>query len=338
MESVKYIDFWFKPETNTYSCLLNIDNLSIYTLENGKISVQSEGSNISTEDSYIPHIDNHIAIKVEDTESFLYLNGNKSNSSLAKTFSNEGLYRVGNGCIDTQALAETSVSNLRVSQDENIDVYSVFNIKDREYIFKPVFTAKLHNPSSFSSVESRSIYVREENIPTSNYVQNLNIGDTISIEEVIGDKEYVLEGEVIAINKDTGLVEVKEWSGEFPTEGLTENANVYKWQREYISLKEYITLQENQATLFLNGESALNLRDVELITPVKESEYTSYFESVDSPYLQYKIIFTSKTTHFSPYLSGVNISYSSAGPAMDQIMRHGQWFNNGEKQPYWWAK
>lgn len=338
VENINYLDFWFKPETNMNSCMLNIGDLSIYTTQDGKVLVEDKSKNILSEDSYILNTDNHVALKVEGSNIQLYLNGNKSNSQISNMLSNSGDYSIGEGCSDEQVVNNNSVVNVRISEEENIDVYSVYRKNDRIYTYKPSFKATLENPSSFSSTDIKNIYIREEGSTSSNYVQNLSVGETIVLDEEIGAQKFILEGEILAINKVTGLIEVKEWMGEFPTEGFSEKVKVYKLQREYIPLKSYIGAQKEFTSLFLYGQNLGEIKNIELITPIKESEYSAFSGSVENQFLQYKFIFTTKFSYLTPYLSSVNINYVSGGPNIDQIMRHGKWFNDGEKQPFWWAK
>lgn len=338
VENLKYTDLWFKPETNSYSCLLRIGDISIYSTQEGKVSVENQNKEILSDDSYIQNIDNHVALKVEDGTIYVYLNGNKSSSQIPSLFNNEGDYNIGMGCSDEQAANNSTIKNVRISEDENVDVYSVFSVSNRRYTFKPSFIAKLQNPSTFSSLENKSIYIREEGSISSNYVQNLYIDETIVLEEEIEGKKYILEGEVTLINRVTGLLEIKDWVGEFPSGGFSENVKVYKWQREYIPIKLYIDNETNLEKLFLFGQDSSRIKDIQFVSPIKENEYSAFSGSVENPYLQYKFIFTTKLPYLTAYLSSVNINYISAGPSMDQIMRHGKWFNDGVKQPFWWAK
>jgi len=338
VENLKYTDFWFKPETNSYSCLLRIGEISIYSTQEGKISVENQSKKILSDDSYIQNVDNHVALKVQEGEISIYLNGNKSISQLPSLLNNEGDYSIGIGCSDEQASNNSTIKNVRISEDENIDVYSVFSLNNRKYTFKPSFIAKLQNPSTFSSLDNKNIYIREEGSMSSNYVQNLHIGETIVLEEEIDDKKYILEGEISQINKVTGLLEIKNWVGEFPLGGFTENVKVYKWQREYIPIQLYIDNKTSIPTLFLFGQDSSRMKDIQLISPIKEKEYSVFSANVENPYLQYKFIFTTKLSYLTPYLSSVNINYISAGPSMDQIMRHGKWFNDGIEESFWWVK
>lgn len=201
------------------------------------------------------------------------------------------------------------------------------SIKENKYTIKPVFIATLNK--TFLSTEEKEIYVKEEG-SISDYIQNLNIGDTVVVQETINDEKYTLEGEVLSVNKATGLLGVKEWIGNMPKEGFSSNAKVYKWQKEYISLNNY-----NLQTIYLSIDSTQSIKDITLYSAYEDS---APVEDLEIQFIQYKYIYTTSKPYLTPHLSSVNINYSSAGPNMDQIMRHGKWFNEEGKQSFWWAR
>jgi hypothetical protein len=121
---------------------------------------------------------------------------------------------------------------------------------------------------------------------------------------------------------------VKEWVGNIQEGGFGEDAKVYKWQREYISLFGY-----NGNSIDIVGEG--KIKDIQLLSAYEEGIPSS---DTEIQYLQYKFIFTSIKPYLTPYLSSVNINYSNAGPRMDQVLRHGKWFNEEGEQSFWWAK
>lgn len=202
-------------------------------------------------------------------------------------------------------------------KEEEISITGVSSV----YKYKPIFRASLTN--SLLSSENNKIYIKEQD-SVSNYIDNLNIGDTIVLQE--GDNS--VEGVVSSLDKVTGLVEVEGWSGDFPIDGFTTNAAIYKWQREYISLFGY---SGGQIAIKATEE----IKDINLLSAY-EGEVPSSKD--EAQYLQYKFIFTTVKSYLTPYLSSVNINYSSAGPRMDQILRHGKWFNEEGKQSFWWVK
>jgi hypothetical protein len=57
-----------------------------------------------------------------------------------------------------------------------------------------------------------------------------------------------------------------------------------------------------------------------------------------SQYIQYKTIFTSWDSNVTPYISQVQLDYEAGGPTLEQLMRHGKWFDSGgAKKGFWWV-
>ena len=93
---------------------------------------------------------------------------------------------------------------------------------------------------------------------------------------------------------------------------------------------EYLTSLD-QITVITSGQSNIWYDDV------RAGEELAYLD--DAQYIQYQPIFTKWDDNplLDLYLTEVSITYSS-GPTMEQIMRHGKWFNSsGEEQPFWWV-
>ncbi|MGI6423382.1 MAG: LamG domain-containing protein [Candidatus Dojkabacteria bacterium] len=326
MENIKYLDLWFSPQQNENLCLLNISNSILETNTDGKILLKTPNKTLFSEDSYILGKQNHIAIKVENTRLIFFLNGNRTSIEIPNyQLPPEGSYSISQNC--SSGLGEATVEKVRISSEENIDVYEVANIENRKYITTPTFKATLSNPLF---AENKNMYLKEET-NSSNYVQNLNAEDILVIEE----GEYKLEGKVVQIDKATGLVEVEQWSGQFPSTGFTNQARIYKWQREYIPVKRYI---DSDSSIFLNSRDNLVLKDIQLISFPKEDNSLLPMNNLETAYLQYKFVFFSKLLGLTPYLSSVNINYTNSRPAMEQIMRHGKWFSDKGEEPFWWAK
>lgn len=63
------------------------------------------------------------------------------------------------------------------------------------------------------------------------------------------------------------------------------------------------------------------------------------YESLNR-YFQYRAFLDTYDNKVTPSMSRVQIDYmgNTGGPTMDQIMRHGKWFNNGQKQKFWWVQ
>ena len=138
-------------------------------------------------------------------------------------------------------------------------------------------------------------------------------------------------GVVESVNHDTGLVNIKGWSNDstFPPQGFSETADVLKWQSEYIPLKI-------GGKLNIQYNNILDIKNLKLLSAFNRDEAINVEEG--TKYIKYKLIFMSKYPYISASVSGVNINIEESGPQMEQIMRHGQWFNESGKQSYWWSK
>lgn len=333
-DPIEYIDFIFTPTSLSNLCLLSVGDLSIYSNSQGAIGVRSGTQEFLSKDSYILNQSNHIAFK----EGYLYVNGNISTSEALSGSLGTGEYTLAVGCSESFTPAtEQEVNNIRLSSFTDIDVYEMANIQNLKYTYKPAFKANLQSSSTLSSASSKTFSIKEIG-STTNYIDNLNIEDLIVLQEEISDQKYFVEGEVISVNKDTGHLEVKEWIGEFPQSGFTEDVNISKWQREYISISNYLDTSKeiNSISLLIDSQKS-KIKDIKLISGITERD-SIFPVDFDNQYLQYRYIFTSKLEGLTSYLSTVNINYTVAGPSMEQIMRHGSWFDNGKKESFWWAK
>jgi hypothetical protein len=194
------------------------------------------------------------------------------------------------------------------------------------------FKADLQSSNLITNSGDTSFDISETGYGTINAIENLESGDKI----IITEDTYKAQGTVNTVNTSTGTVTVSTWdSGStFPSGGYTTSAKVFKWQKEYLHTsqvdEEYLTSLD-QITMITSGQANIWYDDV------RAGEELAYLDSAQ--YLQYQPIFTRWDDNplLDLYLTEVSINYSS-GPTMDQIMRHGKWFNSsGEKQPFWWV-
>ena len=176
---------------------------------------------------------------------------------------------------------------------------------------------------------------------------NLYVGDKIVVREVSSGTEYIAQGTVSAITTATGVTTVTSWdtNSTFPSGGFTTKASVFKWQTEYIPIKNRTigTQVDAISLLTLRFAGAFGGRNMWINNLRTSTGYinNSAGDLVTFPssggYLQYKAIMTSQNQTVTPYLSQLQLDYSAGGPSMDQIMRHGKWFDSGNKKNFWWA-
>lgn len=332
-ETINYIDLQFVPVSVNNSCLLSVGGLEMYIKDNGKVEIKSVNFQIETEDMYEVGINNHIAISTNQQGSNLYLNGNiysvVDTLSLLST-----TYSIGSGCASMPSIFNGDIKNVRVMSDSITDeeVIKYASMGDRSYTLRPVFKASLQNDQQIVDINDTQFSISEMDFGAINHIVNLNIGDSI----VIREGEYTAEGVVTSIHQDTGKVEVNNWlnGSNVPKSGFTKSAKVLKWQSEYIPIKDIITLNLQQ---HLNiAYVGINIRDISIFSDVKLENF-SYISSSEGKYLKYRLIFTTSKYGLSPYISNITLDYEEGGPSMDQIMRHGKWFNESGKQPFWWT-
>lgn len=333
-ESIRYLDLQFIPNTIENSCLLSLGGLEMHVNDIGKVVVNVNGADFETTDMYELALRNHIAVLKTDTGmSKIFFNGNIYQTDIPFPLLTN-TYSVGSGCINGLATFSGDIENVRVSLDtvNDEEILKYANISDRSYTLKPVFIASLQSDSQITDIQDTRFSISEMDFGAVNHIVNLNIGDTIVIKE----GEYTVQGSVLSLDPDTGQVEVDKWKegSTVPSEGFTKLAKVLKWQTEYIPIKGYIDT--------INIQNYLNIAytgvDIENIVFYKKIDPNGgiTFDAEDK-YLKYRLIYTASKYGLSPYISSITIDYEEGGPSMDQVMRHGQWFNNGEKQGFWWS-
>ena len=330
-EGIKYMDVLFTPDEVQNGCILALEGLEIYTLNSGEVGIYLNDENLLTEDMYIPNTTNILSISLSPTNTDMYLNGNVLQSSTIHTLT-PASYTIGDGC--TKSLSTRFVGDIkdvRISTQEksSTDILEYSNILNRTYILKPVFKAVLQSDTQIVDINDTTFSISE--IDSSQLISNLYVGDSV----VISQGEYKVEGIVTSLDTDTGLVSVESWKegSTVPEFGFSTQASVIKWEEEYIFVNTF--LESNTNTLSLGSDTVSNIKDITLFSSIDSGDEV-LFENINSQYLKYKFIYITSRQGISSSLSSVNIDFESGGPEMDQILRHGQWFNEGSKQSFWW--
>ncbi len=330
---VKYLDIRFTPAVLESSCLLSSQGLEIHSLDSGKVDVVINGISYVIEDMYLLNTPNYISLSFKQDGTDIYVNGNRVGTSQILPLS-VSTYGIGSGCIDGMSSYTGEINNVRVSNLEKSQelIYSYHNLNSRRYILTPQFRANLQNDTQIPSLETLSFSINQMPYGASNYILDLNIGDMI----VISQEQYQAQGKVKELDFDTGLVVLSAWEqgSTIPTGGFTSLAKVKKWESVYVPTKYF--LPNSVSELIIKYES-INIKDIKFFSGFKSGDSISS-EFSGTPYIKYRLIFVSSIYGFSPYISSVIIDYETSGPSMDQIMRHGQWFNEEGKQPFWWSK
>ena len=335
VEEIKYLDLVFTPMLKQSSCVLALEGVEIYTLDTGKVDINIGGVSPTIEDMYEVNMGNHLAISVSQGSGTIYLNGNAYEFTGALPIISES-YSIGNGCSNPSEIFDGEISSIRVSNTliDQTEILKYSNIQDREYILRPVFRALLQSNQQISDINDTEFSISEMSFGATNYISNLNVGDGIVVKE----GEYFVEGTVSFIQKDTGSVKVERWidGGTLPEGGFTTEASVLKWQTEYIPLKDFLNQNILPTSVVMGYASKVDIKNVLLFSGIEAGD-TSHLSQNEGAYVKYRVVFTSSKYAISPYISSIKIEYEQGGPSMEQIMRHGKWFDGGVKQPFWWS-
>jgi hypothetical protein len=208
----------------------------------------------------------------------------------------------------------------------------------RSYTFNVSFKANLSTVNGIDNLDDTTFVIDEREYGADESVENLNVGDSI----VISEGEYMVQGVVESLDAQTGEVTIEQWEegSTVPTEGFSENCKVYRWQKEYITLKDVLP-EDREGISYFSLDTPQGENSNTYFKNFKSIEYTDFslFEPVeDIQYIQYKIVLNRKDLDISPFLRQVEIIHSVPGPTMDQVMRHGKWFDSsGEEQSFWWV-
>jgi hypothetical protein len=236
------------------------------------------------------------------------------------------------------------------------------------YAYNTWFTRKCTVPSAFNGKMISFVSLVDEGSETTvttsydNFVVKDNSGNIKSILYLKGDSDYdtvhlsnsgsaqinptsvdikSAQGIVGTIDANSGSITVDSWnaSSTFATRGYTIGASVFKWQKEYIDLRLTSDRANDTDAVTditfrkLNGSTA-NI----WIDDIQAGEDLAFIEGTPR-YFQYRSIFTTTDSNFTPALSSVTIDYlAPLGPTNEQLMRHGQWIDptTGQKQGFWW--
>ncbi|MDD4382428.1 MAG: LamG domain-containing protein, partial [Candidatus Dojkabacteria bacterium] len=237
-----------------------------------------------------------------------------------------------NGLID-----EVRVSNVARSAT---DIRQAYEVGSRTHPVNVSFKADLQSGNLITGSSDKSFTISETDYGTTDDIENLNIGDRI----VVTESTYKAQGTVDSANTGTGAVTVSSWDtgSTFPSGGYTVSAEVFKWQKEYIDIR-------NNLSSFLDGITTLTFRKINYNHQVYvddfnaveySSDYTgsSFTPVEDIQYVQYRAIFSTWDSDVTPYISAVQLDYEEGGPTLDLLMRHGKWFNSsGVRQPFWYV-
>lgn len=333
LQPFKYFGLQFKVTDTQDSCIFRIGEISGNITNNGYVVFEVGSASYTSLDSYLVGEYNQISLVAEDEGLRPYINGNALEKVLDTSLLVDTPYSLGSECGDFSG----EIESVQVSLSEEIDPYSVYTKEDRRYEYRPSFVASLREGELLADKSDMQVYLTEGSTNKSSYyIKNLYKGETIVLADEVDGRLYEVRGLVSSVNLDTGLVEVSDWVGEIPSGGFSGSSDVYKVEEIYVPTKEYLGWYDYINSLYIS--SSAEIEDLKILSGIKEGDSAVFTDFSGSSILQYKFVFTTKKEYLTPYLSSVNINYTSGGPSMDQVMRHGQWFDEGSKQGFWWSK
>ncbi len=344
------LETWVKPSTLQNCNLISKGNDTSYglvLLADGAIQFSNQGdtNSLLTKDSLVnPNVWTHIAATGDTSGLKIYINGilvASNNVPYISSITTDPLLLGSteyNGSLD-----EIRISNIARNPDQ---IRQAYEIDLRTLDIHIDFGAELNNSNLVESSSDTSFTVDATSKGLSEMGSNLYAGDKIIIKETVTGIKYIAQGTVLSIDQATGATIVANWDSDstFPNGGFTNKSNVFKWQKEYISMADR-TIDTQVETISLLTVSITNGYGGEDIWIDDMRSNGGYFnvsgESIDLgsvyKYFQYKAVFTTTDNGISAYLNQVQLDYEQGGPSMEQIMRHGKWFSNGVKQNYWWT-
>ncbi|HOV30015.1 MAG TPA: LamG domain-containing protein, partial [Candidatus Dojkabacteria bacterium] len=294
---------------------------------------------------------NHIAI-VRDLVNMkvnIYINGvlgnSKTVSMSAASVSPWPVY-IGKGYAGAPYIGnidEVRISNIVRTPEE---IRQAYEVGLRTHNVEIEFGAKLDNSNPIASSTDKSFSINGIAKGMLKMGSNIYAGEKIIVREQKDTGEYIAQGIVNSINEDTGAVTVSSWDtvSTFPSTGFSSNADVFKWQKEYIPVKDRTldTHLDQAKLLTLRVDNAYGGRNVWIDNLTSDEYVTPSPQDIINlgksyRFFQYKAVLMSTDPDTSPIISQIQLDYTPI-PPMNRIMRHGKWFLSGTKQPFWWAK
>lgn len=242
--------------------------------------------------------------------------------------------------IDIKDIEKNSLLKVNFATEEIglVGKISLVGEKEKGYEIYNDFKANIIATNTVVNNQDLEFMISETPYGSINNIENLNIGNVIVLKEVVADKEYLAQGEVDNTNPITGEVKVKSWESEsiFPPDGFSTNTSVYKWKEQYfqIDLKSI----QNFKIEITKDIAIVNFKNIELLNNNINNPIESFEIAEQDKFFQYRYILTTEES-VSPYIKQIVVDFNAIeNPRMEQIMRHGKWFNDaGQKQPFWWT-
>ena len=272
----------------------------------------------------------HVVGIINGSSSAIYINGQLDQTGTVNVVSSSGNVIIGadsNGTVDyfNGIIDEVRISNTARSA---ADIRAAYESGLRTHQVTIDFAAQLNSGGLIASSSTLSFIVDATKYGFSQMGSNLYPGDKIIVRENYNGTTYIAQGTVGSVTAGTGAVTVESWdSGStFPSGGFTVNADVFKWQKEYMDLSGPINSQKNAVNILslreTNGNEGRSiwlddLRSIgSYLTTPGGSTITS---STSNRYAQYRVILSSADYNVSPSISSATLNYSTNYPLTPTI-------------------
>ena len=353
------IDAWIKPTTASFTGSIISHGASDWYLRivSGQINfLESQISSIVTGSTVLPaNTWAHVAVTVNASGVInLYVNGALDGTATTTATFNDGSQIVTIGRETPSGSASEyfngSIDEVRISNTTRTaeQIRQAYEVGLRTHNITIQFGANLSSSNLITNSSDLSFTVDATKQGSSTMGSNLYTGDKIIVKETVSGTEYIAQGTVATVNTLTGAVTVQSWdsSSTFPGSGFSANAYVFKWERQYMPLsgRTLSTQIDAISLLTLRVTDAFGGRNIWIDDLKSNGGYINTSGAAidlgqNYNYVQYRALMLTADWNVSPYINQVQIDYIQPGPTMDQVMRHGKWFDNGgTRQTFWWTK
>jgi hypothetical protein len=241
----------------------------------------------------------YVTITTNSTESQAFLNGQLVATGSGEDPSFESV-RIGTRYTNSSYFAgqmdEVRISNTIRSADEILQAYE---IGKRTHSVTVDFKADLESSNLISSSADTLFTISEQDYGTSEYIENIDVGEKIIIKETDSGTEYFAQGDVATVNTSTGAVTVNSWDSDstFPSSGYTTGATVFKWQREYVDVR-YLLAEDIDS---ISNLTFKKITDTVATFWIDDIRKASYMTDYDASTLESDYLYSSSDTDLIAY-------------------------------------
>lgn len=302
----------------------------------------------------VPDLDSwtYVVGTYDGSQVKIYMNGQLvSNSSYSGSIATTSSNLVIGDLIEHTRKFDGIIDEVRISNTSRTaeEIRQAFEVGLRTHPITIDFGASLDSGGTGGLITSGSdlaFTIDATLYGTTNKGDHLYEGDAIIVKEIVDSTEYIAQGNVMSVTTD-GEVEVQSWStgSTFPSEGFTSNADVFKWQEEFVDISKNLLSTDLDALTDISfkilGDTVgadIWIDDIKTAKFLTDPSTTDNISSTTNQYIKYKAILTTTKLDLTPYLTEVTLNYTPA-PFTNEIMRHGKWFwGTDGKQNFWWAR